>query len=149
MTEDRVPSRITAITLGTRDHVGMRDFYVRLGFPIGHDTPGEFASFLLGGVVLCLYPLAHLTAEAAPGAAAPSGGWNGVTLGINVATREDVDASFTAALTAGATAVAAPADRDWGGRSAYFADPEGNRWEIAFAPGLEWNDRGAVTKFGP
>ena len=41
-----------------------------------------------------------------------------------------------------------PVDRDWGGRSGYFADPEGNRWEVAWAPGMEFDDRGAVTGFG-
>jgi uncharacterized glyoxalase superfamily protein PhnB len=42
-----------------------------------------------------------------------------------------------------------PVDRDWGGRSGYFADPEGNRWEVAWAPGMEFDVRGAVTRFGP
>ena len=36
----------------------------------------------------------------------------------------------------------------WGGRSGYVADPEGNRWEIAWAPGLMFDERGAVLGFG-
>jgi uncharacterized protein len=32
--------------------------------------------------------------------------------------------------------VAAPTEREWGGYSAYVADPE-IRWEIAWAPGLK------------
>jgi uncharacterized glyoxalase superfamily protein PhnB len=57
-----------------------------------------------------------------------------VTLAINVDGRDAVDDGYTAALSAGATSVAEPVQRDWGGYSGYIADPEGNRWEIAWAP---------------
>ncbi|MDZ4825666.1 MAG: glyoxalase [Actinomycetota bacterium] len=42
------------------------------------------------------------------------------------------------------------ADGGWSGvtLACNVADPEGNRWEIAWAEGLEWNENGAVTKFG-
>lgn len=40
-------------------------------------------------------------------------------------------------LAAGAVAVAEPTDREWGGYSGYIADPEGNRWELAWAPGFD------------
>jgi len=33
-------------------------------------------------------------------------------------------------------------------RSGYIADPEGNRWEIAWAPGAAFDERGALTSFG-
>jgi uncharacterized glyoxalase superfamily protein PhnB len=61
---------------------------------------------------------------------------------------EQVDESFAAAVRAGAAVVAEPVERPWGGRSAYVADPEGNRWEIAWAPGAGFDDRGALTSFG-
>jgi uncharacterized glyoxalase superfamily protein PhnB len=51
-------------------------------------------------------------------------------------------------VAAGATPVAEPVDREWGGRSAYIADPEGNRWEIAWAPSAGLDERGALTSFG-
>jgi catechol 2,3-dioxygenase-like lactoylglutathione lyase family enzyme len=35
-----------------------------------------------------------------------------------------------------------------GGRSGYFADPEDKRWEIAWAPGAIFDERGAVVSFG-
>jgi hypothetical protein len=53
-----------------------------------------------------------------------------------------------ASVAAGATPVAAPVARDWGGRSAYIADPEGNRWEIAWAACAVFDERGAVVSFG-
>ncbi|WP_368854345.1 hypothetical protein [Gulbenkiania mobilis] len=39
------------------------------------------------------------------------------------------------ARAAGADPVTAAADRAWGGYSGYFADPDGFRWEVAWAPG--------------
>ena len=55
---------------------------------------------------------------------------------------------FAAATAAGATPIAEPITREWGGRSAYFADPEGNRWEIAYASSAKSDDRGALVSFG-
>src|SRR6266545_4797662 len=82
-----------------------------------------------------------------PDLPAPAG-FSGVTLACNVDSEEQVDAAFTAAVAAGATPVAEPVNRDWGGRSAYFADPEGNRWEIAWASSAVFDDRGALIALG-
>jgi len=144
-----LPARLTLITLGTRDHARMREFYLGLGWPVGVDVEGDLTSFLLGGVVLALWPLEKLSADAAPGADMPAIGWSGMSLACNCDTRDEVDAAYAAAIAAGATVVMEPIDHDWGGRSGYFADPEGNRWEVAWAPGMEFDARGAVTRFGP
>ena len=50
-------------------------------------------------------------------------------------------------VAAGARKVGQIADRPWGGRSGYVSDPEGNRWEVAWAPGLAFDERGAVVGF--
>ncbi|MEO1059034.1 MAG: glyoxalase, partial [Actinomycetota bacterium] len=60
--------------------------------------------------------------------------WNGMTLAINVADEGSVDAVFRRAKHAGAAQVAPPQPRAWGGYSAYIADSEDQRWEIAWAP---------------
>lgn len=143
-----LPARLSLVTLGTRDFTHMRTFYLGLGWPVGADVDGDLVSFLLGGVVLALYPLDLLAAEAAPGTPAPDNEWSGVTLSTNCDTRDEVDTAFAAAVAAGATAITEPVDRVWGGRSGYWADPEGNRWEVAWAPGMEFDARGAVTRFG-
>ncbi len=49
---------------------------------------------------------------------------------------------------AGAASIDEPVTREWGGRSAYVADPERNRWEIAWAASATFDDRGAFTSFG-
>ncbi|NJP99042.1 VOC family protein [Streptomyces zingiberis] len=142
-----LPARLSVVTLGARDLPRLRRFYNDLGWremPAGGD---DWAGFLLGGVLLALYSVDELAAEAAT-AAPPPAQWSGITLACNVDSARHVDAAFAAAVAAGATAVADPVDRPWGGRSAYIADPEGNRWEIAWAPGARFDDRGALTGFG-
>ena len=51
-------------------------------------------------------------------------------------------------VAAGARKVGQIVDRPWGGRSGYVADPEGNRWEVAWAPGVVFDERGAVVALG-
>ena len=150
MTESTLPSRLTAITLGARDLPALRRFYLRLGWAELPNSGDEWAAFLLGGVLLTLYPFEALAQEAAPGTPTPvpPAGWNGVTLACNVDSKEQVDSGYKAALAAGAIPVAEPIDRFWGGRSGYIADPEGNRWEIAWAPGTQFDERGALIAFG-
>ncbi|MFJ2741151.1 VOC family protein [Streptomyces sp. NPDC087440] len=143
-----IPPRLSVLTLGARDLPRLRAFYRRLGWEEVPGSDDAWCGFLLGGVLLALYPVGELAAEAAPGGAVPGAGWGGISLACNVDARDHVDAAFAAAVAAGAEAVAEPTDRSWGGRSAYVADPEGNRWELAWAPGARFDARGALTGFG-
>jgi uncharacterized glyoxalase superfamily protein PhnB len=129
-----VPQRLSYVTLGARDMATLRAFYARLGWADRPGSSDEFATFETGSALLALYPLELLSAEAAPGEASPDSSWRGMTLAINVDSRDAVDETYEAALSAGATPVAEPVQREWGGYSGYIADPEGNRWEIAWAP---------------
>ena len=58
-----------------------------------------------------------------------------ITLAHNVATRPEVDEVLATARAAGADPVGAAEEREWGGYTGYFADPDGFRWEIAWNPG--------------
>jgi hypothetical protein len=138
-----IPARLSVVSLGAHDVAAMRAFYERLGWTT--TTPeGDFAAFPIGGAVLCLYDDAKLAEEAGGATPPPPGTYKGLTLACNVERKEQVDEALTAAREAGATVLAEPVDRDWGGRSAYFADPEGNAWEIAWLPGAEFDQRGAL-----
>jgi uncharacterized protein len=114
-----------------------RAFYESWGWREREGGSDEFAQFDMGGVRLALYPLDLLGAEAAPGGDVPPAAWNGFTLAVNVGDRALVDEAYGAAIASGARSVAAPTEREWGGYSAYVADPEEIRWEIAWAPGLK------------
>ncbi len=144
-----VPRRLSFVTLGVRDMPTMRAFYRGLDWVEQPGASDQFCAFLLGGVVLSLYGLDDLAAEAAPGEPMLKHGWGGHTFAINVDVREEVDEVVRAMVGAGARKVGQVEDRPWGGRSGYVADPEGNRWEVAWAPGLRFDERGAVAGFDP
>ena len=143
-----VPPRLSVVTLGVRDMPRMRAFYAGLGWEERRGGSHEFAAFLLSGVVLALYGIDDLAGEAAPGEPLTKHGWGGHTLAINVETSEQVDEVVAAMTGAGARKVGQIMDRAWGGRTGYVADPEGNRWEIAWVDGVTFDERGAVATFG-
>jgi uncharacterized protein len=145
MTE--IPARLSIVTLGARNMDALRSFYRSLGWPELPIGDNSWTGFLLGGVLLGLFPMSDLTAEAAPDSPAPTG-WSGVTLACTVGAQNEVDSVFEAAVAAGATPVAAASDRSWGGRSAFIADPEGNRWEITWSPRASYDERGALLSWG-
>jgi uncharacterized protein len=142
-----IPARLSIVTLGARDMGILRTFYRGLGWPELPSGDDTWTGFLLNGVLLALFPLRDLTAEAAPGSASTTG-WSGVSLACAVDSRDEVDRAFAAAVAAGATPIATATDRPWGGRSAFIADPEGNRWEIIWGPGATFDERGALLSWG-
>jgi hypothetical protein len=128
-----VPGRASVITLGARDLDVLKAFYCGLGWKLAIDLDG-FAAFGLRGAVLALFPLQELASDAHSEAAAPEQGLRGFTIAVNVDRREQVDETIAAVSEAGGRITKHPTDADWGGRSAYFADPEDNYWEIAWVP---------------
>lgn len=129
-----IPQRLSFVTLGARNMTVLRGFYAALGWSERPGSDDDFATYDAGNIVLALYPIESLGAEAAPREPLPQPGWNGVTFGINVENADAVDEAFKVARAAGAHSIGSPVRREWGGYSAYMADPEGNRWEIAWAP---------------
>lgn len=139
-----LPARISLVTLGTRDLTRMRAFYRSLGWEEHHPEAEGFATFKTGGGVLALFPLEELAKDANQPLPPEQQGFRGVTLAVNVEAPEMVDAAVEAARTAGAEIVREAAEAFWGGRTAYFADPEGNVWEIAHAPNAAFDERGGL-----
>ena len=127
--------RLSFLTLAVRDLAASRRFYVGgLGWEPELDVPGEVLMFRVADkVVLSLWDVEHFTAEV--GGAPATGGVPPLTLAHNVATREGVDVVLQQAAAAGAEHVSQAQDRDWGGYTGYFADPDGFRWEVAWNPG--------------
>jgi uncharacterized protein len=130
-----VDPRLSFVTLAVRDLDASRAFYLDgLGWRAEVDVPGEVLMVRVGEqVVLSLWAETHFEAEVGqifrgPGAAP-------VTLAHNVAARDDVDRVLETARAAGASTVHAAEERDWGGYTGYFADPDGFRWEVAWNPG--------------
>jgi catechol 2,3-dioxygenase-like lactoylglutathione lyase family enzyme len=126
--------RISFVTLAVHDLDATRRFYVDgLGWTPDVDVPGEVLMFRAGEhLVLSLWAESGFEAEEGP--VRRGEGIVPVTLAHNVPTTDEVDAVLATARAAGAQ-VTGPAERDWGGYTGYFADPDGFRWEVAFNPG--------------
>ncbi len=128
--------RLNFITLAVADPSVSRRFYVDgLGWEPAFEAPDDEVVFfrMAPTLVLSLWRADDFEAEAGP--IIREAGKAPITLAHNVPTPEQVDAVLADAVAAGARLVAPAEDRDWGGRSGYFADPDGYRWEVAYNPG--------------
>ncbi len=133
--------RINFITLGVHDMVSMRAFYERLGFKVSGASNANVTFFDAGGVVLGLFGSAELAHDAAVAAREPGREFKGFTLAWNATSESHADAVLAHAVTQGAT-LKKPAQKVfWGGYSGYFADPEGNLWEVAYNHFAELDER--------
>jgi uncharacterized protein len=126
------PPLANTITLGVHDLAREREFYRRLGWPTVLDD-GDFVVFELGGALLALFPRDQLARDAQAPPAAPDTGIGSAVI-ITLDGPEQVDELAARAEAAGATLTKPPTEPEFfTGRDAYFADPEGNYWEIAWA----------------
>ncbi|MEM7546820.1 MAG: VOC family protein, partial [Pseudomonadota bacterium] len=106
-------------------------FYDALGWTRADNCPPGLVAYDLYGATLGLYPRADLARDT--GLELPRGS-GAVTLSCNVREKGEVAAVTAAASAAGAKVVKPPHDVFWGGHIAYFADPDGHIWEVAFNP---------------
>jgi uncharacterized protein len=129
----RPPPLANIITLGVRNFDAQRDFYRRLGWPQAFDSD-DFTVFELRGALLALFPVDKLAADGHAQAELGRGGIR-FSIIISVDKPADVDELADRVRRAGGKLTKDPVDAEFFvGRDAYFADPEGNFWEIACAP---------------
>jgi predicted lactoylglutathione lyase len=136
--------RVSVITLGVRDLARARSFYEAAGWKTGAEAGADVVFFQAGDMVLALWDRARLAEDSC---VEDSPGWGGVTLALNLGSREEVDAATEDARAAGATIGREPAETFWGGYSSVMIDPEGHPWEIAHNPHWTITDDGG-TRLG-
>ena len=127
--------RLSLVTLGVRDLAASRAFYKRLGWTESPASNAEVAFFQCGGVVFALWSRDALADDA--GVQAADGRFANISLAHNVRSKGDVDGTLREAEQAGARILKRGAEAPWGGRTGYFADPDGFAWEVAWNPGFE------------
>jgi hypothetical protein len=140
-------NRVNVVCLGVRDMPQSIAFY-RDG--LGFQTKEKAADagvvfFNTPGVKLELYPL-HLLAEDIDAGNPPpvAQGFAGITLAYNAQTKDEVRRIAELARTAGAHIAKEPQDAFWGGYHAYFADPDGYYWEVAYNPFWQLDEQGLI-----
>lgn len=128
-------NRINIIALGVRDMTKSVKFYRDLGFESNEtaDCP-KVIFFNTTGTKFELYPLKDLAldinTENPPQIAE---GFAGITLAYNVRTEQEVRDTVELVRKAGGVIAKEPQSVFWGGYHAYFADPDGYYWEVAYA----------------
>lgn len=136
-------SRISFVTLGVRHFKESLEFYRDiLGLKL-HVLQGDIGMFDIGGAVLAIYPYPLLAEDA--GLRPGTSGFGGIALAHNVKNKNDVD-KLLGRLEAQGVRILKPAqDQFWGGRSGYFADPDGYPWEIAWNPFIKMDANGRLV----
>jgi uncharacterized glyoxalase superfamily protein PhnB len=100
------------------------------------------AFFQMGGAILSLFPRESAEQDSGVGF---GGGPSRVYLAYNTRSDAEVDEVLAAAEKAGGRVVK-PAQRAfWGGWYGYFADTEGNLWEVAHNPDFPLDAQGRIS----
>ncbi|MDD4079880.1 MAG: VOC family protein [Eubacteriales bacterium] len=139
-------NRINIVCLGVKDMARSLRFYRDgLGFHTDdtQDDP-DVVFFDTPGTKFELFPLDLLAKDINPDDPPTGSGFSGVTLAYNVAKREEVDEVIDLVRAAGGAIIKAPQDVFWGGYHAYFADPDGYCWEVAWGPNFEYDGDGML-----
>jgi uncharacterized protein len=126
--------RISMVTLGVNELQKAFDFYSKIvGFPSEKGIEGDAVAFFnLHNVLFSLYPRDKLAEDAlVPN---DGSGFSGMTLAYNVKTKLEVDEIIAKLRTANVKITKEPQDAFWGGYHAYFQDPDGYLWEVAWNP---------------
>ncbi|MGE3316386.1 MAG: VOC family protein [Planctomycetaceae bacterium] len=125
--------RISFVTLGVSDLERSTKFYVDVLKLVRKPGPPSISFFEMGKTWLALYPRQELAADAGV-PSSEANGFPGFTLSHNVREENDVDSLLNEIADAGGKVIKPASRADWGGRTAYFADPDGFLWEIAWNP---------------
>jgi hypothetical protein len=131
MEHDHALANIT--TFGVEDLARERAFYDALGWPVVFEAE-DFVVFEFGSALFALFPLDKLAADSGAQPEARHGGIRSSII-VTVEAPEVVDELVGRAARAGGMVTKPPTEPEFfTGRDAYFADPEGNYWEVAYTP---------------
>jgi catechol 2,3-dioxygenase-like lactoylglutathione lyase family enzyme len=133
--------RISIITIAVDDLDRAAKFYEEMGLKRHRITDGV-AFFQMGGAILSLFPRESAEQDSGIGFA---DGPSRVYLAYNTRSDAEVDEVLATAEKAGGQVIK-PAQRAfWGGWYGYFADTEGNLWEVAHNPDFPIDAEGRIS----
>lgn len=134
--------RISIITIAVDDLDAQAAFYEKLGLKRHSGIADGVAFFQMGGAILGLF--GRKDAEADSGISFGSG-VSRVYLAYNTRSEAEVDQVLDEAAQAGGRIVKPSGRAFWGGWYGYFADLEGNLWEVAHNPDLPIDADGRIS----
>lgn len=138
-----IPARISIVTVGVANLARSVAFYETLGWERCTSSMEEIAWFRTADSYLGIFGWNDL-AEDANIVGASRGSFGGITLAINVESREAVDAALDEAVAAGGAILKSGTELPFG-YGGYFADPDGHAWEVCWNPGFPIGPDGRIT----
>ncbi len=133
--------RVSIITIAVEDLDRMAAFYEAMGLT-RHRIKDGVAFFQMGGAILALFPRTSAEEDAGIGFGE---GVSRVYLAYNTRSEAEVDEVLALAEKSGGRIVKASGRAFWGGWYGYFADPEGNLWEVAHNPDFPIDAEGRIA----
>jgi catechol 2,3-dioxygenase-like lactoylglutathione lyase family enzyme len=136
-------NRVSIICLGVRDMEASVKFYRDgLGFvtDVTENNP-HIVFFNSYGTKLELFPIQELAKDIDDvNPPAIREGFSGITLAYNVDSKAKVEEVIELVRKAGGSIVKEPQEVFWGGYHAYFTDPDGYYWEVAYGPDFKYDE---------
>lgn len=129
--DSAMEQRVSSVTLGVADVQRSRGFYERLGWH-GQEVE-ETVHFQVGGIALTLWGRDQLALDCGLHDE-QAGGFSGVVLAHRVRSEAEVEDVITSAERAGATVSRSAVRSQHGGYAAFFTDPDGHAWQVAYHP---------------
>lgn len=129
------------VTLGVRNMEISRKFYTEtLGWKPASSSNEDITFFQAGGIVLSIFQREKLAEDAL---VSPDGeGFAGFTMAYNARSESEVDEITRDLKSKDVKILKEPQKVFWGGYSSYFADPDGNCWEVAYNPFFPFDENG-------
>ncbi len=133
---------ISLVTLCVTDIAKATAFYERLGFVKSSASQESVSFFRAGAVVLGLWSCDAQIEDANAGDLWTGNG--GIVVAMNCASEAEVDTMLVKAAGAGARILKSAEKASWGGYNGYFADADGNVWEVAYNPFWPMQENGRI-----
>jgi uncharacterized glyoxalase superfamily protein PhnB len=139
----KLPAQPNFLTLACRDVERMAEFLRALGWPESPESePAHRVFQCTNGMVIALYSAVNYEPHFGP----PTAGFRAFTLGVNLASPEEVDKAYAALRSVDdAELLEEPFDSPHGFRGFSFRDPEGNIWDVAWKRGSTVASDGRLT----
>jgi uncharacterized glyoxalase superfamily protein PhnB len=135
--------RLSLITLGTENVPALTSFYEEtFGWKPLPNSNEEVTFFQLNGFQLGIFGKQALAEDAQISSA--GSGFKGFSLSYNLQSQKEVDELFKELKAKNVKVLKEPQKVFWGGYSGYIADLDGNIWEIAHNPYMEFDEDGNV-----
>ena len=121
----------------------MRQFYEEVfGWEPTKASNNNITFYQLNGIQIALFGREDLAKDA--NMSAEGMGFKSFTLAHNLQSEKEVNSLFKKLVQKGASVAKKPEKTSWGGYSGYISDPEGNLWEVAYNPFMEYDEDGNV-----